>query len=103
MMRAVLPVLLIYCAVAAGLFLSYLKLSNQIPAPYKTWVTLALWVVVFLLIQVVMVYFRRNVRRLSTERGLICPSCGAALGFSYATLKRTGKCRACGAQVVGAI
>ena len=101
-MRSLLPVLAIYCVTVVGFFLLYVKFSNQLPSSYKTWTALALFVFVFLLAQVPMMYFRRNVRRLSTERGLICPSCSTALGFSYATLKRTGKCRACGAQVVGA-
>jgi len=101
-MRAMLPVVAIYVAVMGGLFLLYVEFVDRIPPPYKTGFGLALILAVFLLAQVVMIYFRRNVRRLSAERALTCPSCSAALGFSYATLKRTGKCRACGAQVVGA-
>jgi hypothetical protein len=103
LMRAMLPAVAIYVAVMGGLFLSYVEFGDQVPPPYKTWVGLALILAAFLSTQVVMIYFRRNVRRLSIERGLICPSCSAALGSNYATLKRTGKCRACGEQVVGAV
>lgn len=100
LMRALLPVVAIYVAVMGGLFLLYVEFAAQLAPPYKTWAGLALLLAVILAAQVVMVYFRRSVRRLSAARGLICPSCGAALGFGYATLKRTGTCRACGARVV---
>ena len=45
--------------------------------------------------------FHRAVSRLSKVHGLICPSCGAALGLGYATLKRAGTCHKCGTRIAG--
>jgi hypothetical protein len=95
--RAVLPPVVIFGIAIIGLLLAFISVEGQPPYPMP--IAVAALVVVFLLFQIPLFYLRRSVRRLSTKHGLICPSCGAFLGFSYATLKKTGACRACGTNI----
>jgi hypothetical protein len=98
LLRQMLVPLAVFMASVFGLLLLYETLGARWASAYKTAVAIA---VMLLLVQIPRTAFLRNVTRLSKSHGLICPSCGIALGLSYATLKRTGKCGQCGTQVVG--
>jgi hypothetical protein len=95
--RALLPTVTLFGVALVGLLLTLISVEGK--PPYPTWIVISAFVIVFGLAQIPLAIFRRNVRRLSAKHGLICPSCSAPLGFGYATLKRTGNCRACGANV----
>jgi hypothetical protein len=98
--RAIWPPVAISAIAIVGFLFALISVEGQ--PPYPTAVVLVGVIIAFLLIQVPLFYFRRSVRRLSTKHGLICPSCGAHLGFGYATLRRTGACRVCGSNVTTA-
>ncbi len=96
--RHMLVPLVAFCALTALIVLGYTALGSRWPSTYKA---AGAMIAVFAAGQLAMAAFRRNVASLSRVHGLICPSCSAALGFNYATLKRTGTCGVCGAKVVG--
>lgn len=96
--RHMLVPVVAFCALTALIVLGYNALGTRWPSTYKA---VGAMIAVFAAAQVAMAAFRRNVATLSRVHGLICPSCGAALGFKYATLKRTGNCGVCRAKVVG--
>jgi hypothetical protein len=100
---AVLPAVGIFLIIVVPPFLLYVFYSNHIPAPYKTAVGMALIVSVLGAVQIPFSSLRRNAQTLSAANGLTCPACQTPLGSSYATLKRTGKCQNCGAQIIGAV
>jgi DNA-directed RNA polymerase subunit RPC12/RpoP len=89
--------LLVFCAVVAMILLVYVELGSRLSPIVKAWGSI---IAVFVAGQFAMAAFRRKVALLSKTHGLVCPYCGSALGFRYATLKRTGKCGACGRTVV---
>jgi hypothetical protein len=100
--RAMLPVLVAFLAVGGFAAVAYSHFRDRLPGADST-KAIFLFLCVLVLVQFPMSYFRSAVRRLSAAHGLICPSCGAALGFHYATLKRTGKCSICGEPFPGAV
>ena len=97
--RAMLPVLLLYAAVLLPFVTWYKNLVDRQPQSYKIFMIVGAIFVLSLSTSIPMSYFRRKIRELSLTNGLICPTCNAPLGFHYATLKRTGECGKCGAQV----
>jgi hypothetical protein len=97
--RAILPVLLLYAALLLPFVMWYKNLVDRQPQSYKILMIIGAIFVFSLSTSIPMSYFRRRVRELSLTNGLICPACNAPLGFHYATLKRTGECGKCGAQV----
>ena len=98
LVRHMLGPALIYCALVALIVVATLAFASRWPSNYWAWGAMgATYFAIFL----PMGAFRRNVTLLSRAHGLICSACGAALGFKYATLKRTGRCGVCGAKVVG--
>jgi hypothetical protein len=99
---AMLPVLAMSIVVAGLVALAYSHFGARLPGADRTKAIVG-FLCVIALVQIPMSYFRRAVRRLSAAHGLVCPSCGAALGFRYATLKRTGKCSTCGNPFPGAV
>jgi hypothetical protein len=101
--RVILPALGVYLAIVIPLILFYVAFADQLSQSYKTPVGIALMVVVVVAMQIPLASFRRNARELSVANGLVCPNCQSPLCDSYATLKRTGKCRYCGSQVIDAV
>jgi hypothetical protein len=100
--RSILPILTIFLVLAGlGAFV-YSHFQDRLPSTGAT-KTILVFVVAIALSQIPMSYFRRAVRRLSAAHGLVCASCGAALGFHYSTLKKTGKCTVCDSQFPGAV
>jgi hypothetical protein len=99
LLRSVLPVLVVCGVVMIGAAILLAQFWGRWTSPYKQWVLLAALIA---LVQLPLRTFFRNVRLLSAAHGLICPSCNVPLGMKYATLKRTGKCGKCGAQIVDA-
>ena len=98
--RAMLPVLGTSLLVGIIAAFAYSHFGDRLPGADSTKAVLG-FLCLIALAQIPASYFRRAVRRLSTEHGLICDSCGAALGSHYATLKRTGKCNVCGTPFRG--
>jgi len=96
--RHMLRPLLIFCVLAALIVSVYFALVSRWPSNYWAWGAM---VATVLAAQLPMAAFRRTVVLLSKAHSLTCPACGTALGFRYATLKRTGNCGVCGAKVVG--
>jgi len=103
LLRAAIPSFGVYLAVVVPLMVLFVIFLDRVPHRYRSALGLALMIVVTLVVQIPLRSFRRNVRELSVANGLICPACHAPLGDSYATLKRTGKCRHCCAQVIDAV
>jgi len=97
-----LPAWVVFLVATALAMLAYSRFPTQFPGTNST-KPIFLFLCVFVLVQITMHYFRRTVRRLSAAHQLMCPSCGRALGFSYSTLQKTGKCRFCGEPFPGAV
>jgi len=101
--KAVLPSVGIFLVAVVLLFALYALLSGHISPSYKSAVGIIFSIAVLAAAQIPYKSLRRNVRELSVANGLVCSACQTPLGDSYATLKRTGKCRHCGAQVIEAV
>jgi hypothetical protein len=95
--RHMLVPMLVFFAMVATLVFFFETYGSRWPSTYRAWVAI---VAAFVLSQLMMFLLRRNITTLSRTHGLVCPSCGAAMGFRYSTLRRTGKCGACGASVL---
>jgi hypothetical protein len=102
LLRAVLPSIGIVVVILAPLMFLFVVLLERVPHQYKSALGVAFAILVTVLAQIPLRSVRRNASKLSAANNLICPACHAPLGDSYATLKRTGKCRHCGGQVIGA-
>jgi len=100
--RASLPIGAAFCVAMAALAYAALTIEEFIPWPYRTAAKIVVISAALVFVQISVALFRRAVRRLSDAHRLVCASCKAVLGFHYATLKRTGKCGACGAPFPGA-
>jgi hypothetical protein len=103
LLRAVLPAVGIFAGIMVTEFFLYLVFSDNIPHSYRTAVGIVLSISVVAAMQIPMASLRRHVRELSVANGLVCPTCQTPLGDAYATLKRTGKCKRCGGQVIDAV
>jgi hypothetical protein len=101
--RAVIPSVGIFLGIVVPLFVLYVIFSDDIAPSYRAVVGIILSIAALAAVQIPFASLRRNISELSSANGLVCPTCQAPLGDSYATLKRTGKCRRCGAQVIEAV
>jgi ribosomal protein S27AE len=84
----VIPALVL---LVVGLF--YEAHLQSLPSWAKPW---ALEAILVPLVIIAWILIRKVLLRCSHEHNLICPRCGVALGFYYATLKKTGTCGKCG-------
>jgi hypothetical protein len=103
LLRAALPSIGIFVAIVGTMMLFFAIFLDRVPHQYRSALGIALTIVVMLCAQIPLGSLRRNVSKISAANNLICPACDAPLGDSYVTLKRTGKCRHCGGQVIDAV
>src|ERR1700689_4012944 len=103
LLRAALPSIGTFVVIVGTMMLLSATFLGRVPHQYRSTLGIALTIVVILLAQIPLESIRRNVIKISAANNLICPACNAPLGDSYFTLKRTGKCRHCGGQVIDAV
>jgi hypothetical protein len=96
LMRHMFVPLSIFVLFAVALLAAGFMLQSRWQSRYFGWGAVA---AIFVAAQLTLARFRRNVALLSKVHELTCPGCGAALGLRYATLKRTGRCGTCGAEI----
>jgi hypothetical protein len=103
LLRAVLPSVGIFVAIVGTMMLLFATLLDRVPQQFRSALGIASTIVVIIIAQIPLGSIRRNAGKISAANNLICPTCNAPLGDSYVTLKRTGKCRHCGGQVIDAV
>jgi quinol-cytochrome oxidoreductase complex cytochrome b subunit len=103
LLRAALPSIGIFVAIVGTMMLFFATFLDRVPHQYRSALGIALTFVVILVAQIPLGSIRRNASKISAANNLICPTCNAPLGDSYVTLKRTGRCRHCGGQVIDAV
>jgi hypothetical protein len=96
LLRSMLVPLGLFCAIACILFAIVVTVGANWPPNNKIVVAIAIFVMAPFIVH----RLRRNAVGLSLSHNLICPSCKAPLGLRYATVKRTGQCGVCKAQIV---
>ncbi len=98
LLLSMLPILAVEVLLGGALLFAIVSHHDLMQTSDRIWLVVP-WILVT---AIVGFFFRRNVTRLSEEFMLVCPSCKVPLGSKYLTVKRTGKCGKCGAQIIEA-